>query len=281
MMNLEPEEGIELAIGTGFIYEFEGYYYIITNGHCITGVNPEGGQRLSKHAAFPTHLFLHLRTRVSKSEATSADKAENKDAVWAELGRMHPENVRVELYSDDDYTKPKWYVHPDYGHQVDVVAIPLIEKEKVPDHLMLWALNNNRSLEAEPEVADDVYILGYPFGITDSLEFPVWKKGSIATEPSVFYKGLPRMLVDTATRSGMSGSPVILMRSGVHNMENGQLTTKSLIGTVFGFVGVYSGRIGAEKENEAQLGIVWRKEVIEEIIIAKRLATTEFHNAQL
>ena len=84
------------------------------------------------------------------------------------------------------------------------------------------------------------------------------------------------MLVDTASRSGMSGSPVILTRTGIHNSHEGKLTTESFIGTVSSFVGVYSGRVGPKHETEAQLGIVWRKEVIEEILVAKRWGTTDF-----
>jgi len=39
-----------------------------------------------------------------------------------------------------------------------------------------------------------------------------------------------------------------------------------LIGEIQNFVGIYSGRILGKTELEAQLGIVWKKEVIDEII---------------
>ncbi len=49
-------------------------------------------------------------------------------------------------------------------------------------------------------------------------------------------------------------------------MENSKITFNSIIGTIQGFVGIYSGRIVGESEFDAQLGIVWKKLVIEEII---------------
>lgn len=61
-------------------------------------------------------------------------------------------------------------------------------------------------------------------------------------------------------------------------MYGGVVKPETTIGTIFGFVGVYSGRIGKLTESDVQLGIVWGKQVIEEILSAKVQATTEFQN---
>jgi hypothetical protein len=285
------ETDYQLAVGTGFIYEQDDFYYLITNGHCITGINPETGERLSEKAGFPTVIKVGVRTMVPGKDLGEEllelkDQLEQKEQLKQRktnvaFATIHPEKPIIDLYEDEDYQEPTWFIHPEFGYNVDVVAIPICHKDKVPKHLLLYPLNTSSILDdstrdIEPRVADDVYILGYPFGITDPLEFPIWKRGSIATEPSISYKGLPKMLVDTATRSGMSGSPVILMRTGIHDMENGVPTNKTSIGTLCSFLGVYSGRIGADDEVSAQLGIVWRKEVIEEILRAKVKGTIEF-----
>ena len=271
-IKMKSETGADLAIGTAFIYEYEDVYYIITNGHNVTGVNPETNMRLSSHCAFPSKIQISLHAKVLPA--------------WQELvpekGMVAsmPRHVGFNLYLDEEHSNPDWYVHPEHGYQVDVVALPFMHKNEIPDHLLIFPINKYRefidSFDSEARVADDVFILGYPFGITDPSEMPIWKKGSIASEPGIPYKGLPKMLVDTATRSGMSGAPVIFMRSGWHHLENGQLTDNSSIGTLHGFVGVYSGRIGAQNETEAQLGIVWRRQVIEEILAAKVRGTTDF-----
>ena len=53
----------------------------------------------------------------------------------------------------------------------------------------------------------------------------------------------------------------------------------SLIGRIRGFLGVYSGRIG-KGEIHAQLGIVWKSKVIEEIIIGQIRGNIEFQTGK-
>lgn len=258
-----------LALATGFIYEHEDVYYLITNGHNFTGINPETNIRLANHAGYPTRITMSVRSKV------------NFEKLIPGQMRTRPDEIIARLYEDEDYTQPLWYIHPKHGYQVDVIALPLCHKEDLRGSLLLYPINKyggfapETGFIPEPEVADDVYIIGYPFGITHNVTLPVWKRGSVATEPNFDYKGLPRMLVDTATRSGMSGSPVILARTGVHNLFGEVTPDKQMIGTVYRFLGVYSGRL-LEQESDAQLGIVWRTEVIEEILVAKCPGTIGF-----
>lgn len=65
----------------------------------------------------------------------------------------------------------------------------------------------------------------------------------------------------------MSGAPVIFRRVGIHGAVNGKLTKETRFGEIRNFVGIYSGRLIGETDFDAQLGIVWKKEVIEEIIL--------------
>jgi hypothetical protein len=124
-----------------------------------------------------------------------------------------------------------------------------------------------------------VYVLGYPYDINGGKELPIWKRGSIATEPSINIDNLPKILIDTATRPGMSGSPVIYRRSGIiYKDDSMELSKDTIIGTISGFLGVYSGRINAKDTLEAQLGIVWKEEVIEEILKGEVFGTCEFQS---
>jgi hypothetical protein len=117
-------------------------------------------------------------------------------------------------------------------------------------------------------VGNDAFILGFPFNINVST-LPIWKRASIASEPgAVVDELLPCFYVDTASRPGMSGSPVILRSwGGYHTDEGGLVMTPD---PATRLIGVYSGRIGAQDELQAQLGIVWRIEVVDEIISARR-----------
>jgi hypothetical protein len=154
-------------------------------------------------------------------------------------------------------------MHPVHGKNVDVVALEI--PGELSERYRFYPLNE---LEFEsqfnPRVADDAFIIGYPFSEPQPLDLPIWKRGSIASEPDLNHGNLPRILVDTATRSGLSGSPVVMQRVGYHASPDGN-AAKSIFGRIRNFLGVYSGRIGLDEE-KAQLGVVWKRTVIEEII---------------
>ena len=116
-------------------------------------------------------------------------------------------------------------------------------------------------------VGMDTFILGYPFGIAVSA-LPIWKRASIASEPNLGIGGESFFYVDTASRPGMSGSPVILRTWGGFQTDTGGGVITA--GAATKFIGVYSGRIGAQDELQAQLGIVWRADLIDQIIAAGR-----------
>lgn len=252
-----------ISTGTGFLYEYLNELYIITNGHNVTRTNPELTRRIIDSAAFPVKIKTKARTT----------HIENPNLYGL------TDYFTVDLYEDEDYKIPKWYVHPEKSYLIDVIAIPLEKKVNIPEHIKLFPINSFKfDSDFPPMVSDDVFILGYPFDITSALELPIWKRGTIATEPTLDIDKLPKFYVDTASRSGMSGSPVLMKRNGIHGFEEGKLTGKEFFGVVQNFVGIYSGRIGADDEFKAQLGIVWREHVILEILNARRIGGIEFQN---
>jgi hypothetical protein len=126
----------------------------------------------------------------------------------------------------------------------------------------------------ELRVSHDVYVLGYPLGLLDATHgMPVWKRATVATEPG---GSSGAFLVDTATRAGMSGSPVFLRYRGFYKTdpESAVANPSDWFGEGDMFVGIYSGRLGAS-EVEAQLGVVWKARVIEEVIDGNHRASPE------
>jgi hypothetical protein len=115
----------------------------------------------------------------------------------------------------------------------------------------------------------DVFILGYPFG-SKTPALPVWKRGSIASEPDMVRNSKDATgyyLVDTASRPGMSGSPVILRSWSNHILESSMWTTSNDKLPIDRIIGVYSGRLKSKQE-EAQIGLVWHVDYIDQIIDA-------------
>jgi hypothetical protein len=78
----------------------------------------------------------------------------------------------------------------------------------------------------------------------------------------VDYGGKPAFLIDATTRGGMSGSPVIRRVYGAY------ASTQALAvlgeGGATRFIGVYAGRI----HDAAEIGLVWRPRVVEEVLAA-------------
>ena len=75
---------------------------------------------------------------------------------------------------------------------------------------------------------------------------------------------LPLFLVDSRTRPGQSGSPVIIYASGgMVAMENGDSAVFG--GPVERLLGVYSGRVN----DQSDLGFVWKVQVVIDIIAAR------------
>ena len=142
---------------------------------------------------------------------------------------------------------------------IDVVALPL---EHIQD-AELYPINEMGEVPMKVSIGIDAFILGFPFGVNVSA-FPILKRASIASEPLVWVADQPRFYVDTASRPGMSGSPVIIRSWGSYTSEEGGLNIGPAVSTRF--IGIYSGRLGAEDELHAQLGIVWRAELVRQII---------------
>lgn len=249
-----------MASGTGFVYELDLKLYLITNGHNVTRINPTNNQRIGSSAAFP--VKIKTKARVIPKENPNV------------LGTHY---FNIDLYEDEGFSKPTWYVHPEHNYNVDVIAIPFSDISEIPEQVKFFAINKyDFDNDFEIEVGDDVFILGYPFNINGGKELPIWKRGTIASEPIIEIDNLPKYLVDTATRSGMSGSPVIMQRHGIHGYEGKKLIGKEMFGLIRLFAGVYSGRIGSEDNFLTQLGIVWKPHVIEEIIRGMKIGDIEF-----
>jgi Trypsin-like peptidase domain len=229
-------DGTVLATGTGFIWEQRGRYFLVTNWHVMTGRHPQTGKHLSNHAGEPNRVRIPTLSNMEGKQA-----------------------VEFALYDDDG--QPQWMVHPKFGNQIDVVVMEI----QLPDaETRVHPINTLPSVRPEVKIsiAFDVYVLGFPLGIGNG--FPIWKRASVATEPELGGLDQP-ILIDTATRSGMSGAPVI-WRGNIYSWKTGTESGSSMGGTYSKFVGIYSARTAAKDTIEAQLGYVWRAAVIEEII---------------
>lgn len=229
----------KLAIATGFVWKHSEDSYLITNHHVASGLDPATNQPIDARGTVPDRLVVYF-------------------LVTSGLSSWKP--LEIELY--DSQGRPTWLEHPHFKSKVDVVAIPIAPD----DSYRVLAINDLEFSEFVIEISQDVFIIGYPRGVTGSGKLPIFKRGSIASEPVLDLDGVPKLLIDSATREGMSGSPVIAQYVGYYPVEPGTISAEDWFGTGRCFLGVYSGRNVGADELAAQLGIVWKGRVIEEII---------------
>lgn len=111
-------------------------------------------------------------------------------------------------------------------------------------------------------VSDDVSIVGYPLGITGGEGLPVWSRGTIATELDFDHDGLPMFLIDSRTRPGQSGAPVMWYSShGMIPVEGGWQLNDGTAPPLT-LLGIYSGRIN----DQSDLGMVFTLAAVGEVL---------------
>lgn len=233
---------ILISKATGFQIH-HGHKYLITNWHVVSGRNFITNECLDTNCAIPDKIIVTYKKYI-----------DSDNYEW----------TKNEINLFDSYGKPLWYEHPKYGHKIDVVALPLEMYPQCQHYKESFNLNTNYNLN----VTDPVYVVGFPLGYTvKSKEEPhaVWTSGSVATDPDLDMvindETLPAFLIDSRTRQGQSGSPVIYYSdAGIDLHYKGG---RAMWGDPFmKEIGIYSGRI----DKESDLGYVWKWKVIKEII---------------
>lgn len=245
------------AAGTAFITRMpNGRHALVTAGHVVTCRHSETDQPLGKGGT-PTFLAVRL---------PHADRWDVH--YWVRLPLRDPDGV------------PLWLQHP-AGLAVDVVAVPLppalqfcsedglqqaedraeFETSWVVRPDIVWSDIGAPLHPISLDVADELSIVGYPFGVTGGAGLAIWTRGFIATELQFGHDGLPMYLVDARTREGQSGAPVVFFsRSG--EFPTGHGIAFGLGANLMRFMGVYSGRI----HDRSDLGRVFTTAAVVDVL---------------
>lgn len=236
---------ISLSTGTCFFTKRNGITYLVTNWHIVSGRNADTKQCLEATGAIPNRLRVFI----------AEDQGEG-------TARYH-ENSYIDIPLYDENDTPLWYELAIENRMIDVALIPLSNTDFL--HCTIEDAEEPFNEKVHYEIASEIFIIGFPFA--KNTEFmPIWKKATVASEPEIDMDDMPYFYADTATKAGMSGSPVILYKDRpviIVNEEENQISRHKTK-----FIGVYSGRIGANSDtrNDAQLGRIWKESVIDRIL---------------
>jgi hypothetical protein len=205
--------GQKMGHASSFLWRTDKACFVVTNWHVLSGRSTHTGQPLAKHGGCPNSI--ECKVQVIKANGKSAIRSIRTDIV-------------------DSFGRNLWLQHPDRGQDVDIAAMKIeadFESEK------LIALNEiEQTADMGVDVGHDLYILGFPLDPEITGPLAVWKRGSIASELSLPIRERPCFLVDTATRDGMSGAPVIAISWGSYHTTQGRQIISS--GRFSRFLGV-------------------------------------------
>ena len=252
-----------LSTATSFFYEAtDSQLFLITNWHVVTGRDPTTPS-YSKTGAVPYVLKIKVHKKQEKVDG-------RKNIVVSEISE-----ICIPINSEDG-NAPKWLEHPEHKIKVDVVGIKIEKHLEFREAHELNVANKWKEYHKnyEPGAMDDVFVVGYPWGLSATAErgggLPVYKRGCIASDPTIDFRRLPCVLIDCRTTKAMSGSPVIASHTGIF-MPDGRMSNNTVFGTVSKFLGIYAGRLCGDEpiegyeENISEIGIVWKASVLEAI----------------
>jgi len=240
---ISHENKQEISTATGFIGKKKNRYYLITNKHVLTGKNPNTNMMLDSKGRVPAYISFNLP--VLKSTGKTIETINGKTVL------------PFPLYEDMEIlTNPLWKEYPSEP-SVDIACIDIT---KIYDEILSEGYNNMAfdldDFEEYPiDVMRRVVVIGFPAaGKTLPNDFPIYKSAYIASEPdSADLK--PYVLIDGKTKSGMSGSPIVIHHAPEFSPNPTGIGVKF---NKYSLVGVYSGRDVADKSlTEAELGLMW------------------------
>lgn len=274
-----------LSIGSGVLYRRNENYYIVTAWHNLTGRHSETLRPISLTMGVPNNLVASIAQLFQTPQGRGS-------------GRI-PFIIPIE-----DSTNAKYFVHPLGWPRIDVAVIPIDPYETYdcdfrtidgPISAKMTMMGETDggigqviqpiqdcigsfgriAIQADKLIypGDELFVLGYPRGITDYSLEPIWKRATVASDPQSGWNKESKFIIDCASREGMSGAPVISFS------KTGRIQVGGMVhigdGPSAFLQGIYVGRVidsssrAEDRFFEAQIGTVWKQAVIDEIIDAQ------------
>lgn len=188
------------SVGTGFFYNLQlnedtSILLLVTNKHVINGM------------------------RQCSFRMVGADESGN------------PTSRRIDIDVVFDKKPCIWCFHPD--PKVDLCALlinPYIENFSSAGIKIAYSAFDNSVLPNESDLIDydlveDVFMIGYPNGLYDSVNNkPLVRKGITSTHLKDDYNGLREFVIDAACFPGSSGSPIVKYELGQRHDKFGNIS---------------------------------------------------------
>ncbi|WP_461449880.1 trypsin-like peptidase domain-containing protein [Mucilaginibacter sp.] len=228
----------ELWNASGFFIIVKDKVYFITNNHVV-------GDDFAKTEYIRDH-----------HHSLPVDSIPDKLKIRVYSGKINSTfNVELPLINRNKVLYIKfWEDSPNNLKPMDVVAIPVddVTKIQLNNTIEFQSKDINEDLKLAP--SGELFIIGFPFNYGQYNAYPIFKRGTIATEPNLEIINNYSFNIDATTRSGMSGSPVVF-EGNLYNTKSGTALSAGS-GAIF-LVGIYSAQ-----NYYMEIGTVWKMDII-------------------
>jgi hypothetical protein len=242
--------------GTGFFvahwYGEQSVLLLVTNFHVLTGFAPT-----ERKVAIGDNIEFNLHISNNNPEKVK--------------------NFRFPLFTKEG--KPVWLINEE-NKEADLAIIPMpVEVYQEAD--MVNCINEKWSTNhLKVRTTTRTSVVGYPYGYYDTKNsLPIWKTGSIASEPDIDFEGKKLIVLDISAFPGMSGAPVFAIAHGMYETEAGGMQG----GSIKKFIGIYASMqmltknkfleqlinqipVGIIDQESLQLGHVWKASLIFDVL---------------
>lgn len=254
------EDGEPCGVGTGFLLSHNENFFFVTNYHVVTAKDLQG-RGIFGRQMYPFELRVSLPAAEGKSGMTrrrieftlpllSGEKP-NVRRTWSSM--FLGESGLFSILDDGVSTNLETIPEAD-------IAVFRLDRRFIEE----FALEKfTYELEIEPfktlRVTDRVYVIGYPASLDAFVpNLPIWTSGTVASEPN---DGIGmRFFIDSRTRPGQSGSPVVAYRRRDYvSASDGPATYLPEVAVL---LGIYSGRT----DSDSDIGSVWKTGIIKHAV---------------
>lgn len=223
--------------GTGFFLQVKKTIYLVTNNHVVGGkYHTDEFRRNHKNDILKDTLPDILRIRLYDKKLGSFK--------FETLGLSDSKGnlLYIKLYENEK----------DSNSLLDAVAIPIDGLNRIITRLQLKGYDSTSIGKIPLYNSQQLFVIGYPQNTNNF--YPIWKSGTIASEPNFMSVGNSTFYIDATTRKGMSGSPVVFRDNKISDPKGG-ISFLSRITTIL--IGIYSAQ-----NFDSELGVVTRIETI-------------------
>jgi hypothetical protein len=240
-------DGTYYTHGTSFFLTKGDRHFLATSWHVLSGLNFFTKEQIGVFR--PTKFRFYHR---------SFEYVDNQLKVWMGSQEFFLSEQGFELYS----RPPIWQ-----GSEVDVWLMEIENfQKKLGDHstsglaLMEQYFDLEKANTEACAVGDDIFVCGYPLKTYEGLLTPIWKRGSLASEPLFEISPKRSFLVDIQSTSGMSGGVVLKKVQQSIDQDSGY--PQQLKNPPCELIGIYSGRAVSDENTHLGLGYCWTKDTL-------------------